>query len=268
MATKFGGRSGSSGGVGLGDMVSFQVPWLFNLLGLSIIGLVGCAVALRDQRVRPLAAMALASVGVYAVIFRQAAAGHQYWNYWAVFPTAIGWGYLLHLLVGELRRPGETGASRRGPVAVSVIVAGVCLFNLVRPNRAASYIADGQRSADLVADTTFPAGQTSLPYIGQPYRPDAWITYNTGRTPVAVTTDDQLRAWPPSNPTRSCWSWARATPATPRSTSVPRPSPRASRTWPLTTTRPRCCRPPSSSTASSVAATEPALTATPPRSTR
>jgi MFS family permease len=200
LATKFGGRSGTSSGVGLGDMISFQVPWLFNLLGLSIVGLVGCVVALRDQRVRPLAALALASVGVYALIFRQAAAGHQYWNYWAVFPAAIGWGYLLHLLARELSGPRESGESRRAVGAIAVLVTGVCLFNLVPPNRAADYIADGQRAADLVADTSFPADQSSLPYIGQPYRPDAWIAYNTGRSPVAVTTLDQLRALAADHP--------------------------------------------------------------------
>jgi len=200
LATKFGARSGSSGGVGVGDMVSFQVPWLFNLLGLSSIGLVGCVVALRDRRVRPLAAMALTSVGLYAVIFRQAAAGHQYWNYWAVFPAAIGWGYLLQLLLVALRQPGETGASRGAVAAVSVVVAAVCLFNVVRPNQAAGYITDGQRAADLVGAATFPSDQTSVPYIGQPYRPDAWIAYNTHRTPVAVTSEDQLRALAATSP--------------------------------------------------------------------
>jgi len=200
LTTKFNGRSGTAGGVGLGEMISFQVPWLFNLLGLSVIGIVGCVVALWDQRARPLAAMALASVGVYALVFRQAAAGHQYWNYWAVFPAAIGWGYLLHLLLVAVRQPGETGESRRAVVAVAVLVAAVCLFNVVRPNQAAGYIADGQRAADLVGSATFPADQTSIPYIGQPYRPDAWIAYNTRRTPVPVTSEDQLRAVAAANP--------------------------------------------------------------------
>jgi hypothetical protein len=194
LATKFSGRSGSSGGVGLGDMVSFQVPWLFNLLGLSTIGLVGCAVALRDRRVRPLAGLALASVGLYAVIFRQAAAGHQYWNYWAVFPTAVGWGYLLDLVAREIGRSARTRSTGAAVAAIAVIVAGVSVFNLARPSDAARYITEGRRAADLVADASFPAGQGSLPYVGQPYRPDAWITYNTGRTPVAVTSADQLRA--------------------------------------------------------------------------
>ena len=118
LATKFNGRSGTAGGIGLGDMVSFQVPWVASLLGLSIVGLMGCVVALWDRRVRPLAAMSLAAVAVYAVIFRQAAAGHQYWNYWALLPAAVGWGHLLQRLIGEIRArsgPATGGWRPSGP---------------------------------------------------------------------------------------------------------------------------------------------------------
>lgn len=199
LATKFGGRSGEAGGVGVGDMVSFQVPWLFNLLGVSIVGLLGCVIALRDRRARPLAALALASVGLYAAIFRQAAAGHQYWNYWAIFPAAIGCGYLLQLLVAAVGDADRRARLAQGAV-VALVVGGVCAFNLIRPNQALGYIEDGERAADLVAHASFPPDQEDLPYIGQPYRPDAWITYNTGRSAVPLTSPDELRALAADHP--------------------------------------------------------------------
>jgi hypothetical protein len=201
LASKFNGRSGTAGGVGLGDMLSFQVPWIANLLSLSIIGLVGCVAALWDKRVRPLAAMSLAAVVVYALIFRQAAAGHQYWNYWALLPAAVGWGHLLQRLLAEVReRAKPTSRTMASLVAVAVVVVGVAAFDTLRPNQAAGYIDDGRRAAELVARTTFPPDQVALNYVGQPYRPDAWIDYNTGRSPVALTSADELRALADARP--------------------------------------------------------------------
>jgi hypothetical protein len=190
LSQKYLGRTGSSNGVGLGDMVSFQVPWIFALLALSVVGLFACVVALRDQRLRPLAAMALASVAVYAVIFRQAAAGHQYWNYWVLLPAAVGWAYALDSLTREVR---NSTRSPWAPVAVvGVIVIAVGSFNLLRTNKAAAEIDTGHRAANLVADTRFPAGQHDLTYVGEPYRPDAWITYATPFEPTPLTSASQL----------------------------------------------------------------------------
>ncbi|MGZ4682056.1 MAG: ArnT family glycosyltransferase [Acidimicrobiales bacterium] len=198
---KFGGRSGESSGIGIGDMVSFQVPWLANLLGLSLVGLVACAVALRDRALRPLAAMALLSVGVYAVIFRQAAAGHQYWNYWVLIPTAIGWAYLLRLVIDGARtssRSSSTTTRAETPVTAAVglvlaVVVFVGAFGIIRPDQAEGYIDDGHAAAELVDAADFPADQTTLPYVGQPYRPDAWITYNTSMQPLPITSAEQLQ---------------------------------------------------------------------------
>ncbi len=191
---KFGGRSGESSGVGLGDMVSFQLPWLANLLGLSFVGLIGCVVALRDRFLRPLAAMALASVAVYAVIFRQAAAGHQYWNYWVILPTAVGWAYLLRAVVREVHkaRPGDSARAASIAVVVAIIVF-VGAFGVLRPDQAQQYIVDGHRAAELVNGATFPDGQTDLATVGQPFRADAWITYNTDLHPYNLVSVDQLQ---------------------------------------------------------------------------
>src|SRR6185295_7433651 len=188
-------------GVGLGDMVSFQLPWLANLLGLSFVGLIGCLVALRDRFLRPLAAMALLSVALYAVVFRQAAAGHQYWNYWVLLPTAVGWAYLLRAVVGEVAkaRTGESARTTATAVVVAIVVF-VGAYGVLRPDQAQGYIDDGHRAAALVDDAAFPAGQTDLGYVGQPFRPDAWITYNTDLAPFPILSVDQLRALDTDDP--------------------------------------------------------------------
>ena len=115
LGDKFFRRSGESNTVGIDDMVSFQIPWLAQLLGLGLVGLAGCVVALWDRRFRPLAAMSLGIVIVYAVIFRQAAAGHQYWNYWALIPTAVGFAWAFDRLARDLPA-ARRGAGVRGRV--------------------------------------------------------------------------------------------------------------------------------------------------------
>ena len=191
-------------------MISFQVPWLANLLGLSMVGLVGCVVALRDKGLRPLAAMALASVGVYAVIFRQAAAGHQYWNYWVLLPTAIGWAYLLRLVIDGARQAdrsttSEASVPTTATIAVVVgVVVVVAAFGIIRPDQAEGYIDDGHRAAELVDAADLPAEQTVLSYVGQPFRPDAWITYNTSLTPCRSRRSTSCSNSRPISPTRSC----------------------------------------------------------------
>ena len=198
LGQKYLGRTGSSNGVGLGDMITFQVPWLAALLTLSLVGLVACVVALRDRHLRPLAAMSLASVGVYALIFRQAAAGHQYWNYWALLPAAVGWAYALAGLVAELRRSTR---SKWTPVAVVVVAVVLCgSFDLLRTDKAADLIDRGHRAADLVADARFPADQTALPYVGEPYFPDAWIMYATKFVPAPLGSQAQLEDFAARHP--------------------------------------------------------------------
>jgi len=68
------------------------------------------------------------------------------------------------------------------------------------PDQAQGYIDDGHRAAALVDDAAFPAGQTDLGYVGQPFRPDAWITYNTDLAPFPIVSVDQLRALATDDP--------------------------------------------------------------------
>jgi 4-amino-4-deoxy-L-arabinose transferase-like glycosyltransferase len=188
LSDKFFRRSGESNSVGVGDMVSFQIPWLTQLLGLGLVGFGGCVAALWDRRFRPLAATGLAIVVVYAVAFRQAAAGHQYWNYWALVPCAIGFGWLFDRVARDLRAR-----------AVLPTLVGVCaliaIINLaVLDDDARRYVDDGHEVAELVVDQSFPDDQRVVPYLGQPYRPDAWLAYYTDRSPRVLSSSDQLDA--------------------------------------------------------------------------
>jgi hypothetical protein len=173
LGDKFFRRSGESSGIGLGDMVSFQLPWLAQLLGLGLLGVVACVRAVWDERMRPVATMSLAIVVVYAVVFRQAAAGHQYWNYWALIPATVGYAWMFDRLRRDL-----------APRTVAPLLVGACaligIVNLVVVrDDALRYIDEGHDVAERVIQSPRPDDQTVVPYVGQAYRPDAWIRYYT-----------------------------------------------------------------------------------------
>jgi 4-amino-4-deoxy-L-arabinose transferase-like glycosyltransferase len=180
LGDKFFRRSGESNSVGLGDMFSFQLPWLAQLLGLGFLGLIACVRALWDERARPVAAMSLGIVVLYAIAFRQAAAGHQYWNYWALIPAAVGYAWLFERLRRDL--PAR--------VVVPVLVAACALIGVVNlgvlRDDALRYIDEGHEVAQLVEATEYPSGQQGAPYVGQAYRPDAWLGYYTRRHPFQL----------------------------------------------------------------------------------
>lgn len=185
MIDKFSGRSaGSAADTTLLGMVGFQVPWLLQLLALGIIGLGGCIAALWSDRLRPLAAMSLAAVFGYAVVFHAAAAGHQYWNYWVLLPTAVGFAHLFSRLPRSLEQAA--------PAVVSVACVLMGVYNvLLAPNEAVDAIRAGHRPAEELLASNVPES-ARVYYVGEPYRPDAWVGYYTGGTPVLLTSVQQL----------------------------------------------------------------------------
>jgi hypothetical protein len=194
LGDKFFRRSGESSTVGVDDMVSFQIPWLAQLLGLGLAGLGACVAALWDRRARALAAMGLAIVVVYAVAFRQAAAGHQYWNYWALIPTAIGFAWAFDRLAKDL--PAR---------AVAPTLVGACtvlgFLNLVVfDDEALRYIDDGHEVAELVVARPIPDEQGGIPYVGQAFRPNAWLEYYTGLPAAQLESQEQLDTVAASEP--------------------------------------------------------------------
>jgi hypothetical protein len=173
-------RSGAN--TSIGDMVSFQLPWLGQLLGVGLLAAIVCVASLRSKRFRPLAGLALASVVLYALALREGSGGHQYWNYWALLPAAIGLAYVL-----DLR------ARRFGAVAVVVLVGVLAVANLVQRDQAGELIAEGQRPYDLVAATTLAPGQSDVPYLAEPYRPDDWLRYRGAPLGRPLLHPDDLR---------------------------------------------------------------------------
>lgn len=182
-------RSGSSESVSVGEMVGFQLPWLAQLLGLGLVAVVGCVVALRERRWRPLAALALVAVFGYALLMREGSGGHQYWNYWAMLPATIGFA----LAFRGLARAGHAW----GVVALTAVTAVAALLvvgvNVSRPDEAGRLIALGQRPYDLLAapDALAP-GQTELHYVAEPYRIDDWVRYHRLAEPLPLLDRAQL----------------------------------------------------------------------------
>lgn len=188
LAGKLGRRSGAH--TTIGQMVDFQMPWLSQLLGLGLVMVLVCVVALRARRFRPLAALSLASVVLYALALREGSGGHQYWNYWGLLPAAVGLAYLLDLIEAHLGRaamgprpPGARPASSPGwmsGAAALALVAVLVLANLSQRDDARALIVAGQVPLRLVASSALAPGQAELPYVGEPYRPDDWLRYRGG----------------------------------------------------------------------------------------
>lgn len=184
-------RTGGGESISIGDMVSFQMPWLGQLLGVGFLAWVACAVSLRDARFRPLAALSLSSVILYALFLKEGSAGHQYWNYWGLFPAVVGCAYVMDALVASLaRRFPKDAAIRTGTVIGLALL--VVAINLTRPNQAAGLIEDGYAAYEAVDDTDLGPGQTALPYVGEPYRADDWLRYRGGPAGVPLQSTAEL----------------------------------------------------------------------------
>jgi hypothetical protein len=173
-------RSGGEG-VSVGEMIAFATPWLGLLLGIGLLAWIACALSLREERFRPVAALALVSVVGYAVIVREGAAGHQYWNYWGLLPTAVGWAWVGQRLAGRLPVPAL--------LAAAVVVGAV---NLAQPDRAGELIDEGVAAYRVVDGATLAPGQATIPYVAEPFRMDDWLRYRRGPPGQPLTSRAEL----------------------------------------------------------------------------
>lgn len=201
LTEKFSRRAGSAV-VSYLDVVAFQVPWLVQLLGLALVGLAACVVAaVRDDGLRPLATMSLFVTFAYAVVFKEAAAGHQFWLYWVLVPTAIGAGYAARAIVRKVR--SETSAPAGPWVAVTGLLVLVGAVNLVPTTLAEEQIVEGQAAGSLVEALGITGAQQAgapVRYIGQDRRPEDYVGYilRTGveRVPDATALTELARQAP------------------------------------------------------------------------
>jgi hypothetical protein len=193
LGDKLGRRTGSTESVSIPDMVTFQLPWLTQLLGLGfLVGWVACAVSLRDKRFRPLAAISLASVILYALLLKEGSGGHQYWNYWALLPATIGSAYLFGLLDRRLARSMRRQPAKRWAVLVALALV-VAVVNLHQVDEAGDLIDRGVDTYHLVTSTPLAPGQTDIPYVAEPFRIDDWLRYDGDLPGHPVMSADELR---------------------------------------------------------------------------
>jgi hypothetical protein len=194
LTEKLGRRSGESSGESIGAMIGFQLPWLGQLLGLGFVACIACAVSIRDKRFRPIAILSLASVVVYAFIFREGSGGHQYWNYWAMLPAAVGFAYVFGAVAKALR--GRRQAARTTALVLAAAAVIIAAVNLVQINEAGDLIAAGLKPLELVQTADglgrFPADQTDLPFVSEPNRADDWLRYNQLPAGNTLASADQL----------------------------------------------------------------------------
>ena len=176
----------------VGSMITFQIPWLAQLLGLGFLACIACLVSLRDRRYRPLAALSLVAVFGYAVILKEGAGGHQFWNYWAMLPAAIGIAYVLEAIGRAVAPSARSGSGARNAVLVGAAVL-VVVVNLTRPNQAGELIESGYVPYELVRSAELAPGQTELPYLAEPHRPDDWLRYNELPLGAPLLDEDALR---------------------------------------------------------------------------
>ncbi|MDQ3639895.1 MAG: hypothetical protein M3450_00135 [Actinomycetota bacterium] len=154
-------------------------PLTWALIPSAFVG----AVALRATRAAGV--MAVTVVLAYGLLFRSGALIHDYWNYWAVLPMAIGFSVLLNWLFRRI-------PARAWPIvpAIWVAILGGGLWLTARaPARLA--IVAGERFGHTIANTAsrWPSDQRFAFYEeGHPFYPI--LTYYTGRPPRRIRRND------------------------------------------------------------------------------
>ena len=117
--------------------------------------------------------------------------GHQYWNYWALIPTAVGFGWGFERLARDFRPRDRTGRSR-SPASRSGSSTWSC--STTRPCATSTTAGKSPSSS---SPTPCPPIRPQVFYIGQAYRPDAWLAYYTGRPADEITSGNDLAAMSP-----------------------------------------------------------------------
>ena len=177
---------------GLADLLAYQGRWTTLLLGVGLIGLVACVVALRDQRFRPLAAVSLLAVFGYMLVFRGAAASHPFWNYWVLLPTTIGYGYAF-----DRARAADPARAR---VVVPVAAVVLAVVGVALPGAAKQNIRAGTEAVRSLVASPPSSTQTELPYVGDLVQPEDWMWYELGVRGRPIDDTDELERWALDHP--------------------------------------------------------------------
>jgi hypothetical protein len=198
LAQPFLQRTGSEDGVTWLGAFAVQVEHLSELFGVTLLGLAGCAMALRSPARRPLAALVLGTTMAYPAILYNGAFYHDYWNYWLVIPIAVGAAHLLEELHDGLR---ARGADARVATAALIVLPLILVVAATVPNHTTDEIVAGQDAGRAVVDA-YPSGDTdvSADVVGL-YHPDDWMRYQSHtRRHERLDTPDDVREFARAHP--------------------------------------------------------------------
>jgi hypothetical protein len=171
--------------VGLSDLLAAQRTDIASMFGLiAVVAVAGLVVALRSERTRGLAAVALAVTLPYPVLFRSGAVNHNYWDYWFLLPIAVG------LAAGGERVLAWWEGRRRPQSAVVLAVAAlalmVTLVSWSRPRAAEVIRTEGFAAGRAAGRVVLDPSQPRAWYAGAVGEPASWLALATGRPATAV----------------------------------------------------------------------------------
>ncbi len=152
----------------------FPVIWVLAPLA--------CVAAIAAKATRTVGLLAVSVVVGYALVFRQGAFIHDYWNYWTLLPLAIGLGALLQWVSGRLP---ERPALILVPLISVAVLAGGLGLTARAPARLA--IVGGRPLGEMLAGSArrWPPSQRFAFYQeGQPFFPN--LAYYARRPPRVV----------------------------------------------------------------------------------
>jgi hypothetical protein len=188
LADVFWRRAGAGEGRGLRAAVDGQLLWLPDLLGLAVVGLLGCLAALSGRQRGPAAVLLAVTFG-WGVVMTDGAAVHSYWLYWTIVPAAFGAAWLADaVLTAELTVPARLQPVALGSLAL-VAVTGFGVASLEHQSERA-----GAEAGKLLHEARFPSDQDELALLGVINPPADWITYEVGLDAVPLTSADDVRA--------------------------------------------------------------------------
>ncbi len=175
-----------------GDLLARQYRDVSHMFGLPllVLGVAGLVLAVADRRTRALAAIGTIVTISYVVVFRNGALAHDYWDYWLLWPLAVGLGVGLDRLARALppRRGKEVGFA--AGTALIALVATVGL--LLNPPTARRFLDRGLPAGRLADEARLGPAQETAWYAGVVVDPASWLSLATSR-PAVLVPDDFLR---------------------------------------------------------------------------
>ena len=148
------------------------------LLGVSAAG---CVLAIRrGGRLSMVTGVSVGVVAGYAMLFRQAAVIHAYWNYWALLPIAIGAAAIVHDLAETTAdASARTRLAVRHAGSAAAVALAILALGTTPPAEAearAGYAASGS-----LRHRAIPRTQHQMWVRGDIVEPASWVEFYARR---------------------------------------------------------------------------------------